>query len=87
LGIRDIIRPEVPDAVKTCQKAGIRVRMVTGDNKVTALAIAQECGIITGDHPDAVLEGPVFYDRVGGLFCKNCNKSSPCECPEKKVQE
>lgn len=42
LGIRDIIRPEVPEAVKTCQRAGIKVRMVTGDNKVTALAIAKE---------------------------------------------
>jgi magnesium-transporting ATPase (P-type) len=42
LGIRDIIRPEVPDAVDKCQKAGIKVRMVTGDNKVTALAIARE---------------------------------------------
>jgi P-type E1-E2 ATPase len=46
LGIRDIIRPEVPEAVRLCQQAGIRVRMVTGDNKVTALAIAKECGII-----------------------------------------
>jgi Ca2+ transporting ATPase len=42
LGIRDIIRPEVPDAVVTCQNAGIKVRMVTGDNKVTALAIAKQ---------------------------------------------
>jgi P-type E1-E2 ATPase len=52
LGIRDIIRPEVPEAVRICQHAGIRVRMVTGDNKVTALAIAKECGIITEVHPD-----------------------------------
>ena len=42
LGIRDIIRPEVPEAVDICQKAGIRVRMVTGDNRVTALAIAEQ---------------------------------------------
>lgn len=42
LGIRDIIRPEVQGAVKKCQHAGIRVRMVTGDNKVTAVAIARE---------------------------------------------
>ena len=32
IGIKDVIRPEVPDAVKLCQKAGITVRMVTGDN-------------------------------------------------------
>lgn len=46
IGIKDIIRPEVPKAVKQCKKAGITVRMVTGDNKITAAAIAVECGII-----------------------------------------
>lgn len=72
LGIRDIIRPEVPEAVDTCQKAGIKVRMVTGDNKVTALAIAKQCRIITAnDHEHCVLEGPEFYDLVGGLYCDN----------------
>lgn len=45
-GIKDIIRPEVPEAVLTCAQAGVRVRMVTGDNKITAIAIAKECGII-----------------------------------------
>lgn len=67
IGIRDVIRPEVPDAVSVCQKAGIRVRMVTGDNKVTALAIAKQCNIITEDREDSVMEGPEFYERVGGL--------------------
>lgn len=46
LGIKDIIRKEVPTAVAQCQRAGITVRMVTGDNKITALAIAKECKII-----------------------------------------
>lgn len=36
LGIYDIIRSEVPGAVEVCQKAGVTVRMVTGDNIVTA---------------------------------------------------
>ena len=47
-GIKDILRQEVPGAVATCKKAGIKVRMVTGDNKLTAKAIARECGILTG---------------------------------------
>jgi P-type Ca2+ transporter type 2B len=34
-----------------------------------------------------VLEGPEFYDRVGGLYCKTCGNDSPCDCPEKKVVE
>jgi Ca2+-transporting ATPase len=57
-GIQDPVRPEVPLAVATCQKAGICVRMVTGDNSETARAIAIECGILTGD--GVVIEGPEF---------------------------
>jgi magnesium-transporting ATPase (P-type) len=60
IGIRDVIRSEVPDAVKKCQDAGINVRMVTGDNLKTAKAIARECGILNDDllnMPDAVMEG------------------------------
>jgi len=75
VGIKDIIRPEVPKAVRTCQKAGIIVRMVTGDNKITAMAIAKECNILnekTGIDNDSVLEGPDFYERMGGLYCKTC---------------
>lgn len=45
-GIRDVIRKEVPNAVKQCNLAGITVMMVTGDNKVTARAIAHDVGII-----------------------------------------
>lgn len=36
VGIEDPVRPEVPDAIRKCQKAGITVRMVTGDNVNTA---------------------------------------------------
>lgn len=88
LGIRDVIRPEVPEAVATCKRAGIKVRMVTGDNKITALAIARQCNIITdNDHPHTILEGPEFYDMVGGLYCDNCKQDSPCQCDEKEVVE
>ena len=45
-GIKDNLRETVPGSVKTCQDAGIKVRMVTGDNADTAEAIAIECGII-----------------------------------------
>lgn len=47
LGIKDILRMEVPRAIQLCRRAGIKVRMVTGDNKMTARAIAKECGIIS----------------------------------------
>ena len=40
-GIMDIVRETVPLAVDKCKKAGIKVRMVTGDNKITAEAVAK----------------------------------------------
>ena len=41
MGVRDIPRPEVPSAIEICHQAGIIVRMVTGDNLITARAIAK----------------------------------------------
>jgi P-type E1-E2 ATPase len=46
LGVKDVPRPEVPMAIVKCRNAGIKVRMVTGDNMITARAIAKEVGII-----------------------------------------
>ncbi|RYP60420.1 hypothetical protein DL769_008123 [Monosporascus sp. CRB-8-3] len=58
VGIQDPLRDGVPEAVKQCQTAGVVVRMVTGDNKITARAIATECGILQPD--GLVMEGPEF---------------------------
>lgn len=75
-GIKDIIRDEVPGAVAMCNVAGVRVRMVTGDNKITAVAIAKECGIIAeGEDKEAgneliCMEGPEFNEYVGSLVNK-----------------
>ena len=60
VGIKDPCRPGVPEAVAACQAAGIVVRMVTGDNLVTAVAIAKECGIFDEAAGHVALEGPVF---------------------------
>jgi len=49
VGIVDPLRQDVLEAVTTCQKAGIIVRMVTGDNLETAIAIAKQAGILTKD--------------------------------------
>ncbi|KAK2773625.1 plasma membrane calcium [Onygenales sp. PD_12] len=58
VGIQDPLRPEVPDAIQRCNKAGVAVKMVTGDNITTAVAIATECGIKTAD--GIAMEGPKF---------------------------
>jgi len=41
----DPIRPEVPEAIKRCQSAGVAVRMVTGDHPATGMSIAKDLGI------------------------------------------
>ena len=46
VGMIDPVRPEVKDAVAACHIAGVRVVMITGDHKDTAVAIARELGIL-----------------------------------------
>ncbi|EDQ88387.1 uncharacterized protein MONBRDRAFT_9247 [Monosiga brevicollis MX1] len=83
VGIQDPVRPEVPDAVTTCRRAGVTVRMVTGDNMITARAIAINCGIITEeeDGDGVVMEGPDFRRRVvrddGSLDFDEINRIAP----------
>lgn len=55
MGLLDPPRPEVPQALKDCHSAGIKVIMITGDAGPTAAAIAREIGLITGD--PVIIEG------------------------------
>uniref|UniRef100_A0A087X348 Calcium-transporting ATPase n=1 Tax=Poecilia formosa TaxID=48698 RepID=A0A087X348_POEFO len=64
VGIEDPVRPEVPDAIKKCQRAGITVRMVTGDNINTARAIASKCGILHPGDDFLCLDGKEFNRRI-----------------------
>ena len=66
VGIQDPERPGVPDAVELCRSAGVTVRMVTGDHKDTARAIAINCKILTREEaadPDCIMTGPEFRKR------------------------
>ncbi|KAH8885976.1 calcium-translocating P-type ATPase [Thozetella sp. PMI_491] len=59
-GIKDPLRPTVKKAIEDCQRAGVFVRMVTGDNILTGRAIAKECGIYRPEEGGIAMEGPVF---------------------------
>ena len=47
--LEDPLRPEVPDAVRRCHDAGIRIIVITGDHGLTAAAIARQAGIVSGE--------------------------------------
>ncbi|XP_053572897.1 plasma membrane calcium-transporting ATPase 1 isoform X6 [Bombina bombina] len=64
VGIEDPVRPEVPEAIRKCQRAGITVRMVTGDNINTARAIATKCGILHPGEDFLCIEGKEFNRRI-----------------------
>ncbi|XP_015245287.1 PREDICTED: plasma membrane calcium-transporting ATPase 1-like [Cyprinodon variegatus] len=64
VGIEDPVRPEVPAAIAKCQRAGITVRMVTGDNINTARAIATKCGILLPGEDFICLEGKEFNQQI-----------------------
>ncbi len=58
IGLQDPPRPEVPEAIKKCHGAGIRIIMITGDGSRTALAIARQIGLVQGT--PVIIEGSAF---------------------------
>lgn len=56
VGLADPLRKDIPDAIRECRAAGIRVIMITGDYPLTARTIAREAGLADGD----VLTGDVM---------------------------
>ncbi|MCO5606481.1 hypothetical protein L7F22_060669 [Adiantum nelumboides] len=78
MGIKDPARPEVPNAVRRCQLAGIKVRMVTGDNLITARAIAIECGIL--QEGDLTNEGATFKYYSPEMRAQELPKISVMAC-------
>ena len=57
VAFQDPLRDDVAPALQECQRAGVRVVMITGDSAATALAIAREAGLVHADGGDAVLSG------------------------------
>jgi Ca2+-transporting ATPase len=65
--LSDPIRKNVPDAVKECYKAGIRVIMITGDYPVTATNIGKEIGIT---NPALCITGSELKDMTEDELCE-----------------
>ena len=63
VAISDPVRPDVPRAVQDCRNAGVKVKIVTGDNPDTAREVARQVGIWSEDddaEPMAQITGPDF---------------------------
>lgn len=84
-GIQDPVRPEVPEAIRKCRKAGIVVRMVTGDNVNTARSIARNCGIISANDDFLVLEGKEFNQRIKNEQGEVCQEKVDLIWPKLRV--
>ena len=73
-GIEDPLRAGVREAVEKCQKAGVAVKMCTGDNVLTARSIANQCGIFTPG--GVIMEGPVFRKVSFEMCCGKLTASA-----------
>ena len=83
VGLMDPPRAEAREAIKLCQQAGIAVKMITGDQKLTAAAIAGELGL-TGE----VIEGAELaaMDENTLAACINSISVFARTAPEQKVR-
>ena len=69
-GLQDPLKKGVVEAIRTCQRAGVTVRMVTGDNLDTATAIALEAGILNNEefNPDNLMPHQKYACMTGKQF-------------------
>lgn len=84
VGLADPLRASVPDAVRQCREAGIRVVMITGDYPQTAVAIARQAGI----DADAVLTGEDMAAMPDAELRKRIATTGVCAriMPEQKLR-
>ena len=84
--ITDKVRPEVANSVKQCKSAGIDVKILTGDNKETAIAVAKKLGIPS--MPENCLSGAEIAEMNDNKVIerlKDCNVVARC-LPETKLR-
>eukprot|EP00798_Chlamydomonas_sp_ICE-L_P028567 gene28567-31727_t len=79
MGLQDPLREDVPGAIAQCQRAGINVRMLTGDNAWTAANIARSCGILpASSNTDLLLKKGALLtrDSMSSLSCSSLASTS-----------
>ena len=100
VGLLDPPRPEARDAIALCHDAGISIKMITGDQKITAQAIAKELGIVgavvTSSELDAMSDAQLSagIDVMGvftratpeqkGAYCACAQRTRPCHCDDRR---
>jgi Ca2+-transporting ATPase len=86
VGMRDAPRKEARQAVIKCKEAGIRPMMITGDHRLTAIAVAQDLGII--DPGEEAIEGRVLAQMPPEAFIETTKRVNVYArvAPEHKLQ-
>jgi Ca2+-transporting ATPase len=92
LAIRDPLRDDVKDAVAQCRRAGIEVKMITGDNVETARAIAGDIGLIERrdapiDTPDAVVLTSPKFNELHAQLTELKKRGEPSEGDARRRDE
>lgn len=72
LGMIDPLRPDVAQSIAECQAAGVKVMMITGDHKITALAIARDLGLVQSD--DQVMTADQIEGKSPGELAEIINR-------------
>ncbi|MEY3197774.1 MAG: hypothetical protein RL023_451 [Candidatus Parcubacteria bacterium] len=85
--IQDPLRTEVPQAIKDCHNAGIRVIMMTGDHKSTAKSIGFQLGLVNEQYPDVVTEHELqtMSEQEIKKLIQTCNIFARCT-PHRKLE-
>ena len=85
IALADPLRPSVPDAVRECREAGIRVVMITGDYAETARSIARQAGL---DESAGIITGPELNAMEPAALRERIRKTSifARAVPEQKLR-
>ena len=92
VAIRDPIRDDVLAAIQECREAGIEVKMITGDNVITARAIAFEIGLIDSreapiDTPSAKVLTSEYFGQQADLLKSLRSKAEPTPDEKQRIEE